>query len=121
MPALATVKAFISLVEAGKYVEAIERYYAADASMQENNTPPRVGREALVAHERNVVASFKSIRTLPVETFLMDGDRVVIHWVFEFTRPDGKLLRMEEVALQRWRGEQVMEERFFYDPGQMRA
>jgi len=28
---------------------------------------------------------------------------------------------MDELALQRWRGEQVVEERFFYDPRQMRG
>lgn len=121
MPSRATVQAFIALVEAGKYVEAIERYYAADASMQENNLPPRKGRDALVKHEREVMASFESIRTLPVETFLVDGDRVVIHWTFEFARPDGKILRLQELALQRWRGDEVVEERFFYDPGQLRA
>lgn len=121
MPARALVEQFIALVEQGKYVEAIEQFYAADASMQENNSPPRKGRDALVKHERGVMASFKSIRTLPVEEFLVDGDRVVIRWVFEFTRPDGKVLRMDEVALQRWRGDEVVEERFFYDPGQMRG
>jgi hypothetical protein len=26
---------------------------------------------------------------------------------------------MEEMALQTWRGEQLVEERFFYDPKQM--
>jgi ketosteroid isomerase-like protein len=121
MPARERVQAFVALVEAGKYVEAIEQYYAADASMQENNAPPRKGRDALVKHEQGVMASFKSIRTLPVETFLVDGDRVVIHWTFEFTRPDGTVLRLEEVALQRWRGDEIVEERFFYDPGQMRG
>lgn len=39
----------------------------------------------------------------------------------EFTRPDGKMLRMDELALQRWRGEKVVEERFFYDPAQVRG
>jgi ketosteroid isomerase-like protein len=121
MPSRATVQAFISLVEAGRYVEAIEQYYAADASMQENDAPPRKGREALVKHEREVMTSFKSIRTLPVETFLVDGDRVVIHWTFEFARLDGKVLRLEEIALQRWRGEEIVEERFFFDPRQMRG
>jgi len=121
MPARETVEALIALVEQGKYVEAIEQFYAEDASMQENNQPPRKGRAALVTHERGVMASYRSIRTLPVETLLVDGDHVVIRWVFEFTRKDGKVLRLEEVALQRWRGEKVMEERFFYDPAQVRG
>jgi ketosteroid isomerase-like protein len=121
MPSRESVKQLITLVEQGKYVEAIEQFYADDASMQENNHPPRKGLEALVKHERGMMASYRSIRTLPVETFLVNGDHVVIRWVFEFTRPDGKVLRMDELALQRWRGEQVVEERFFYDPRQMRG
>ena len=121
MPSRGRVERLIALVEQGKYVEAIQQFYADDASMQENNQPPRKGLDALVKHERGVMVSFKSIRTLPVETFLVDGDHVVIRWAFEFTRPDGKLLRMDEVALQRWRGEKVVEERFFYDPRQMRG
>ena len=121
MPARETVQALIALVERGKYVEAIEQFYADDASMQENNQPPRKGLDVLVKRERGVMASFKSIRTLPVETFLVDGDHVVIRWVFEFTRSDGKVLRMDELALQRWRGDKVVEERFFYDPAQMRG
>lgn len=121
MPARARVLQLIALVEQGKYVEAIQQFYAEDASMRENNQPPRKGLDALVKHERGVMASFKSMRTLPVEDFLVDGDCVVIRWVFDFTRPDGKVLRMDELALQRWRGEKVLEERFFYDPAQLRG
>jgi ketosteroid isomerase-like protein len=44
----------------------------------------------------------------------------VIHWTFVFTRIDGRSFRMEELALQRWRGDRVAEERFFYDPEQTR-
>jgi ketosteroid isomerase-like protein len=121
VPARETVKQLIALVEQGKYVEAIQQFYAEDASMQENNQPPRKGLGTLVKHEQGVMASFKTMRTLPVENFLVDGDRVVIRWVFEFTRPDGKMLRMDELALQRWRGEKVVEERFFYDPAPMRG
>jgi hypothetical protein len=71
----------------------------------ERQAPPRVGLKNLVAHERGVMAAFKEIRTLPVKTWLVDGDNVVISWVFEFTRPNGTQFRMDELALQRWRGD----------------
>ena len=35
-------------------------------------------------------------------------------------QPDGKRFRMEELSLQRWRGDRISEERFFYDPEQRR-
>ncbi|MDO9358824.1 MAG: nuclear transport factor 2 family protein [Polaromonas sp.] len=116
MPNRQTVQAFIHLVEQGRYVEAIEQFYAPDASMQENSQPPRQGRDTLVAYEKAVMAACSAMRTLPVESFLVDGDFVVIHWVFEFTRHSGKTLRIDELAHQRWEGDRIVEERFFYDP-----
>ncbi|MDP2819909.1 MAG: nuclear transport factor 2 family protein [Polaromonas sp.] len=116
MPSRQTVQAFIAMVEQGHYVEAIEQFYAPDASMQENSQPPRRGRDTLVTYELAVIAACRAMRTLPVESFLVDGDFVVIHWVFEFTRHSGKTMRIDELAHQRWEGEKIVEERFFYDP-----
>ena len=121
MPSRERVAALIARVEAGKFVEALQDFYADDATMQDNGNAPRVGLAKLVEHERGVMAAFKEIRTLPVKTWLVDGDRVIINWVFEFTRPDGSGFRMDELALQRWRGDRVVEERFYYDPGQLAA
>jgi hypothetical protein len=120
MPTLERVRDLISMVEAGKFVEAIEEFYAPLASMQENVQPKREGLETLVAGERRVLASFKSVRTLPVETFFVDGDRSVIRWVFEFTGHDGRSFRQDELAYQRWDGDRIVEERFYYDPAQTR-
>ena len=116
MPSRQTVHDFIAVVEQGHYIEAIERFYAADASMQENGEPPRRGRETLVAYERAVMAACSAMRTLPVKSVLVDGDLVVIHWVFEFTRKTGQVMRIDELAHQRWVGDKIVEERFFYDP-----
>ncbi len=116
MPSRQTVQEFITLVEQAKYVEAIEQFYAPHASMQENSEPPRKGRDRLVAYERAVIAACSAMRTLPVESWLVDGDYVVIHWVFEFTRLSGKMMRIDELAHQRWEGDKIVEERFFYDP-----
>ena len=46
------------------------------------------------------------------------GCRVVIRWIFQFEWLDGTVTRMEELAYQRWEGERIAEETFFYDPAQ---
>jgi ketosteroid isomerase-like protein len=120
MPSRERVQAFVAMVEEGKYVEAIREFYAEDASMQENGEPPRTGRDRLIEHEWRMLSAHQEARTLPGSSFLLDGDRVVIRWTFEFTRRDGKRFRMEELALQHWRGERIAEERFFYDPEQLK-
>jgi len=42
----------------------------------------------------------------------------VIRWIFRFEWLDGSVTQMEELAYQRWEGERIAEETFFYDPAQ---
>ncbi|CEJ15144.1 SnoaL-like domain protein [bacterium YEK0313] len=120
MPSRETVERFIRTVESNDHVRAIEEFYAEDASMQENTAPPRVGRDVLVAHEAAVLARTK-VHTHKVTTFLVDGDHVAINWVFEMTGKDGVTRRLDEMALQVWRGDKIVRERFFYDPAALRG
>lgn len=122
MPSRQTVEDFIALVETNRHDEAIERFYTEDASMQENLTePPRQGRDRLVAHERAVLARAKTVTSECVRPVLIDGDTVVVHWVFHFEFKDGSKRRIEELAHQTWKGEKIWRERFYYDPAQMKA
>ena len=118
MPSPETLERFIARVEQNAHVEAIEEFYTAGASMQENQSPPRVGRDMLVANERRALARAESVQSTCVRPVLVSGDTVVIRWIFEFTWKDGGSTRIEELAYQRWDGERVAEEQFFYDPKQ---
>ena len=120
MPSPRTVEAFVEMVESGQHDAAIERFYTEDASMQENQGEPRKGRDVLVAAERKMMAGASAIRSECVRPVLIEADTVVIQWIFEFDLKDGSLLRIEELAHQTWRGEQIARERFFYDPAQMK-
>ena len=88
MPTAETLEKFIARVEENAHAEAVEEFYIADASMQENRSTPRVGRDVHVANER-------------------------AEWL------DGTVTHMEELAYQRWEGERIAEEQFFYDPAQL--
>lgn len=120
MPERERVAAFVATVEAGRFVEAIERFYHDDATMQENGELPRGGRDALVAREEAMLAAFQSITTRPGSSVLIDGDRVVVHWTFDFIYPDGSGFALEELAHQVWDGDRIRTERFFYDTRQRR-
>ena len=86
--------------------------------MQENMLPPRRGRQSLIEGERRVLAGVREIRTRPGETYFVEGDRVVINWIFDFVLLDGSTFSQNELALQRWAGDRIVEERFYYDPAQ---
>lgn len=119
MPSPETLSRFIARVESNAHVEAIEEFYAPGATMQENESPPRIGRDALVANERKALARMRSVKSHCVHPVFVNGDHVVIRWVFELETLDGGRIRMDELAWQRWEGERVVEEKFFYDPRQL--
>lgn len=119
MPTQATVLSFMDAVESGDFVAAIERYYGADASIQENNEPPRVGRERLIEHEQQFLDSMVSVAGRRLAAPLIEGDQVAIRWRFDIHRKDGGSMVLDEIAFQTWKDEQIVEEKFFYDPGQV--
>ena len=119
MSSLETLERFIARVEQNAHAEACEEFYAENSSMQENQSPPRIGRDAHVANERRVLARARSITSTCVRPVFVNGDHVVIRWIFRFEWLDGTLTHMEELAYQRWEGERVAEEEFFYDPAQL--
>lgn len=119
MPDRAVVEAFAAEVEAGRFIEALEGWYAPAATMRENVGAVRGGLAVLVEGERQVMARTKAIKATRLSPILIEGDMVAIRWAFEFTGADDTVRRMEEVAWQRWDGDKVAEEQFFYDPAQM--
>ena len=118
MPTADTLERFIALVESNAHAEACEQFYTEHSTMQENQGTPRVGRAAHVDNERQVMARAERIESHCVRPVLVNGDHVVIRWIFQFTWRDGSVMRMEELAWQRWEGERIAQETFFYDPAQ---
>jgi hypothetical protein len=118
MPSQQALDAFVAMVLSNKHDEAIATFYTPDSIMQENLDPPRQGREANVARERAVMARATRIHSAIERPVFVHGDRVVIRWIFRFDFADGTSIVMDELAYQRWNGDLIAEERFYYDPAQ---
>ena len=119
MPTTDTLENFIARVEQNAHAEALEEFNTVNSTMQENQSVPRVGRDAHVANERRVLAKAKTVTSTCVRPVFVSGNNVVIRWIFHFEWLNGSSTRIEELAYQRWDGEYVAEERFFYDPAQL--
>jgi len=118
MPGQHTLERFVAMVEANEHAAAAEAFYADDVVIQENQQPPRHGRAAQVALEVAVQQRAAAIRSFCLRPIVVQGEHVVIRWRFEFDWKDGSRSTMEELAWQRWQGDLIAEETFFYDPAQ---
>jgi len=119
MPSRDVVEAFAKRLEDRDFVGAILDYYTPDAATYENQAEPLVGRDKLVAKERGVLAAFKEVKAVRIGPSLIEGDHVATRWTFSFTNADGIIRTLDEIVWQTWRGNQLIEERFYYDPKQM--
>jgi len=118
MPTIETLERFIARVEENAHAEAVAEFYTENASLQENQEAPRIGRAAAIARERAMLQQAWSVSSTCVRPVFTSGDKVVIRWIFHFEWKNGTATRMEELAYQRWDGERIAEETFFYDPAQ---
>jgi len=118
MPTKETLHRFISRVESKAHAEAVQEFYAQDCALRENQSAPRRGRDLQLARERALLGRALAVRSHCILPVFHAGDDVAIRWIFELDWPDGTMTRMEEIALQRWDGDRIVEETFFYDPQQ---
>jgi len=116
MPSQTRVKELISYVEQGRFLEAYREFYHEDVAIQENSGEPRLGLAASLEHETQLLAVVVSFDKICAKSFLVDGDRVAIRWNFDATLTEDRSMQRDEIAYQRWDGDKIVCEQYFYDP-----
>jgi ketosteroid isomerase-like protein len=109
------VAELVEMVLQGKALEAFDRFYADDVSMQENNAAPMLGKKANRAREEEFFGGIETFHAGKAPVVLADGDTAVINWVFDVTMKGRPRSTMDQVAVQQWRDGQIVSERFYYD------
>jgi ketosteroid isomerase-like protein len=103
----------------GKMLDAFEKYYHNDVVMVEANGEARKGKDANRKFQTEFVGMIKEMHGGGVRSITSNEKEaitVVESWM-EVTMKDGKRNMMEEVAVQKWKGDQIIHERFYYNMG----
>lgn len=118
MPSTKIVEEFVKAVETIPHDKVIEMYYTDNASMQENQSTPRIGKARLVANEQQVLENATAVTSKCIRPFFINDDQVIIKWKFRFEWKNKMYSEIEEVACQTWANDKIAQEQFFYDPKQ---
>jgi len=103
-------------IQEGRIMDAMREFYTDDLVMAENDNPPTMGLAANLEREQKFVDNTKwyglELKGVAV------GDGVTMsQWFMDFhTEHYGARLRFTQVAVQRWRGDKIYDERFYYNP-----
>ncbi|MFZ5890738.1 MAG: hypothetical protein ACOY0T_06770 [Myxococcota bacterium] len=111
------LRAFCALLERGETLAAIERFYANDVCVFENRELARAGREQCLAYERAALERVKSRPRFKLHRTAADEANQVafIEYTVRFVSASGRPMRLEEVAVQSWEGDHIVNERFYYE------
>ena len=104
----------------GQLLDAFEQYYHEDVVMIEPNGGAREGKDANRDYEKKFLASVEAWNGGGVNAITSNEDEgitMVESWM-DVTFKGGQQMKWEQVARQKWEGDQIIEERFYYNmPG----
>ncbi|WP_299440310.1 nuclear transport factor 2 family protein [uncultured Aquimarina sp.] len=118
MPTIETIEKFINSVEQEPHDKVILQFYTDDASIQENQNKPRIGKDNLIKNEQRMLSKALSVNSTCIRPFFQIENKIIIKWKFQFVWKDNTVTEIEELAYQEWEGDKIKREQFFYDPQQ---
>lgn len=106
------------MIQSGKNLEAFEKYYHQEVVMQENNHPHTAGKDANREREKKAaeqqMAMLEQFHGAEVKSVAVGDNTTIVEWSFDMTYKGGKRVKMEQVAVQKWKDGQIIHERFYY-------
>lgn len=100
----------------GKLLDAFDQYYADNVVMTEP-AGTRKGKTACREYEVNFLNNIQEFHDLQVTNVGSDEDAATsfVESMMEVTFKDGNRVKMEQVAVQKWEGDKIVHERFYYN------
>lgn len=110
----------VEMLLSGQPLEAFDRFFATDGIMYANDVIFARDAEEGRRKQENYILSAKSINGLIVDLHISDTRNIcVFRNRTSFTTPDDSVHQIDGLCWQKWRGDQISEERY-YDGDRMR-
>jgi len=110
-----TVDQLNQMILEGKILDAFEKFYADDVVMQDNDYPARVGKDINRQFEETFVNGLTEFRGAKVISTIISDGMSVVEWWFDYTHKDFGTRNYTQLAVQRWKGGKITEEKFYYN------
>ncbi|HEY4656377.1 MAG TPA: nuclear transport factor 2 family protein [Cyclobacteriaceae bacterium] len=103
-----------SMILQGRVMEAFDRFYHEDVTMQENDAPPMVGKAANRKREEEFHSSIVDFRREEVLDIAIGENVTMVEWAYDYTHKDWGNKKYTQVSVQHWADGKIIREQFFY-------
>lgn len=103
-------------LQQGQLLDAFDQYYGEDVVMTEPRGT-RKGKAECRKYEEQFLDSIKEFHSLEITNLASNEDKAVtfVESVMDVTFKDDQRAKMEQVAVQQWKGDYITHERFYYN------
>ena len=110
------VKEMNEMIIQGKAMEAFEKFYADDVTMQENSEETRIGKDVNREFEKKFMESIEEFHGMKLNAtaFSDDGEIAMNYWDMDVTFKGAPRKKSSQVSVQKWKDGKIVKERFFY-------
>jgi hypothetical protein len=108
------VEGLNSMILKGQIMEAFEKYYHNEIIMQENEQPPTIGKTENREREKQFLANLAEFRKAEVKAVAIGDNITMVEWFFDYTHKEWGKKTYHQVAVQRWKDDKIIHERFYY-------
>lgn len=98
----------------GRALEAFDKFYAEDVVMQENEQPPRVGKEANRAYEEEFFKGVIAFHAAEIRGVAYGDNISMVEWFMDIEHSAWGRGHRSQVAVQRWNNGKIVSEKFYY-------
>ena len=102
------------LVQSGQLLDAFEKFYHDDVSMQENSHPPVIGKDANRKREYEFLENIEEFRSASVNGLGVGDNISFVIWKYDYTHKEWGVRNYQQVSVQTWREGKIIHEQFFY-------
>lgn len=103
-----------NLVLQGKSMEAFEKYYHEEVSMQENDQPPTVSKSINRQREQAFFGAITEFRGAEVKGLAIGDNVSYVTWHYDYTHKDWGVRNYTQVSVQHWEEGKIIHEQFIY-------
>ena len=109
-----TLNELNSMVLNGKAMEAFEKYYHDEVSMQENNLAPTISKAANRDREIQFSRDITEFRRAEVKGMAVGDGISYVSWRYDYTHRNWGVRNYNQVSIQQWKEGKIIHEQFIY-------
>jgi len=122
MSLLEKTKTIMEQLKNGQFVEGMEEFYADDAVNEETDGRQTVGKAAIIANEKEILANVKAYHGIDVKAVGVGEDDgagngvTFAEYKLTVDLKDGSQFNPDQVQVTRWKDGKAVHIKFYYDP-----